>query len=100
MSCFPALEKTSLATHPVCPSSRARSWPVAASQTRMLGSTNPAPEARVFPSGEMAKVVNPKSRDRKTLASGAGFVDPSRSEEHTSELQSPHHVVCRLLLEK
>src|SRR5258708_12297191 len=27
---------------------------------------------------------------------GAG----SRSEEHTSELQSPDHLVCRLLLEK
>src|SRR5690348_17857606 len=27
----------------------------------------------------------------------AGF---SRSEEHTSELQSPVHLVCRLLLEK
>src|SRR5258708_8877219 len=24
----------------------------------------------------------------------------TRSEEHTSELQSPHHLVCRLLLEK
>src|SRR5258708_28420499 len=28
---------------------------------------------------------------------GASF---SRSEEHTSELQSPDHLVCRLLLEK
>src|SRR5258708_8996269 len=26
--------------------------------------------------------------------------DPGRSEEHTSELQSPDHLVCRLLLEK
>src|SRR5256885_12331766 len=26
--------------------------------------------------------------------------DPSRSEEHTSELQSPCNLVCRLLLEK
>src|SRR5258708_7939470 len=26
--------------------------------------------------------------------------DPDRSEEHTSELQSPDHIVCRLLLEK
>src|SRR5258708_24409535 len=26
--------------------------------------------------------------------------DPARSEEHTSELQSPDHLVCRLLLEK
>src|SRR5215216_6905697 len=25
---------------------------------------------------------------------------PDRSEEHTSELQSPDHLVCRLLLEK
>src|SRR5438552_7546806 len=25
---------------------------------------------------------------------------PTRSEEHTSELQSPDHLVCRLLLEK
>src|SRR5258708_25121715 len=26
--------------------------------------------------------------------------DTKRSEEHTSELQSPDHLVCRLLLEK
>src|SRR5258708_21285261 len=26
--------------------------------------------------------------------------NPTRSEEHTSELQSPDHLVCRLLLEK
>src|SRR5258708_26830158 len=26
--------------------------------------------------------------------------DMARSEEHTSELQSPDHLVCRLLLEK
>src|SRR5258708_19063328 len=26
--------------------------------------------------------------------------EPTRSEEHTSELQSPDHLVCRLLLEK
>src|SRR5258708_16758722 len=28
------------------------------------------------------------------------FFRGSRSEEHTSELQSPDHLVCRLLLEK
>src|SRR5258708_39585523 len=28
------------------------------------------------------------------------FKDFARSEEHTSELQSPDHLVCRLLLEK
>src|SRR5258708_11350704 len=31
-------------------------------------------------------------------ATGASMV--TRSEEHTSELQSPDHLVCRLLLEK
>src|SRR5256885_9829696 len=29
-----------------------------------------------------------------------GLVDDRRSEEHTSELQSPCNLVCRLLLEK
>src|SRR5438552_14760509 len=29
-----------------------------------------------------------------------GSVTVARSEEHTSELQSPDHLVCRLLLEK
>src|SRR5207244_11873659 len=28
------------------------------------------------------------------------FAGKARSEEHTSELQSPDHLVCRLLLEK
>src|SRR5256884_5634406 len=32
--------------------------------------------------------------------SGAGGCGSSRSEEHTSELQSRLHLVCRLLLEK
>src|SRR5258708_24886776 len=32
-----------------------------------------------------------------TVAPGASV---ERSEEHTSELQSPDHLVCRLLLEK
>src|SRR5258708_23443617 len=29
-----------------------------------------------------------------------GIIPEPRSEEHTSELQSPDHLVCRLLLEK
>src|SRR5258708_31348857 len=36
-----------------------------------------------------------------TIAGGLGVRwMPQRSEEHTSELQSPDHLVCRLLLEK
>src|SRR5258708_17785727 len=34
------------------------------------------------------------------LVPGKGKATPRRSEEHTSELQSPDHLVCRLLLEK
>src|SRR3712207_6878411 len=30
----------------------------------------------------------------------SGYPEPSRSEEHTSELQSRQYLVCRLLLEK
>src|SRR3712207_7149023 len=33
-------------------------------------------------------------------ASSLGWVERSRSEEHTSELQSRQYLVCRLLLEK
>src|SRR5690348_17793029 len=36
----------------------------------------------------------------KFVAAGLGKGDCERSEEHTSELQSPVQLVCRLLLEK
>src|SRR5690348_18052114 len=35
-----------------------------------------------------------------SLCSRPGLLRRTRSEEHTSELQSPVHLVCRLLLEK
>src|SRR5207244_7856016 len=41
--------------------------------------------------------------DLRLTAAESGLqvdVGPRRSEEHTSELQSPDHLVCRLLLEK
>src|SRR5258708_16019634 len=39
--------------------------------------------------------------DRRLPDHAVHVVDPQvRSEEHTSELQSPDHLVCRLLLEK
>ena len=43
-----------------------------------------------FPMSEIVKLANVKS--------GVRYV--RRSEEHTSELQSPMYLVCRLLLEK
>src|SRR5256885_13313035 len=40
------------------------------------------------------------ARSRRTSATSAGSAVRARSEEHTSELQSPCNLVCRLLLEK
>src|SRR5258708_24099126 len=39
-------------------------------------------------------------RCRDSVAAGLRVFREARSEEHTSELQSPDHLVCRLLLEK
>src|SRR5438552_10623461 len=39
-----------------------------------------------------------RGADRRQIA--LGQMVALRSEEHTSELQSPDHLVCRLLLEK
>src|SRR5205823_12631619 len=61
------------------------------------------------PSSSARRVLAAPSRDSElTMTMGFGFVvmisavawSPSRSEEHTSELQSLAYLVCRLLLEK
>src|SRR5258708_31446031 len=39
-------------------------------------------------------------RDGKSCSGEGAINSKERSEEHTSELQSPDHLVCRLLLEK
>src|SRR5436305_7763944 len=50
--------------------------------------------------------LSPINRRRRETAGFSSFVDDKkqrgsrRSEEHTSELQSRPHLVCRLLLEK
>src|SRR5258705_9041839 len=43
------------------------------------------------------KLVTPEGRVLRLVKGDASFF---RSEEHTSELQSLRHLVCRLLLEK
>src|SRR5687768_17674761 len=51
--------------------------------------------------GEVAAwVVDLAARWDEELERRRIFVTPERSEEHTSELQSRLHLVCRLLLEK
>src|SRR3712207_7384621 len=41
-----------------------------------------------------------RRRDGRRGADAVGRLQPDRSEEHTSELQSRQYLVCRLLLEK
>src|SRR5258708_5259601 len=70
-------------------------------------SASPGGSARAF-----WDPVNTKSRPHASVSTGKPAIEVTastrrktssnsrRSEEHTSELQSPDHLVCRLLLEK
>src|SRR5258708_15402774 len=56
----------------------------------------------------LKRMTRPQHTGIQTFSGLSGLIRPSRvlkksgyrSEEHTSELQSPDHLVCRLLLEK
>src|SRR5258708_13000268 len=72
------------------------------------------PRSTLFPYTTLFRSVNDRlAGDARNTLHGPGLVNldlnlsrdfpfskKSRSEEHTSELQSPDHLVCRLLLEK
>src|SRR5688500_19822636 len=51
---------------------------------------------------EQRFLATPEGRDAHIFHAALGCLNPTlpRSEEHTSELQSPCNLVCRLLLEK
>src|SRR5437867_5932849 len=53
------------------------------------------PISKVTPDAMACAAKQPASQTVTTAT-----VTPMRSEEHTSELQSPYDLVCRLLLEK
>src|SRR5256885_9815839 len=62
------------------------------------------PRSTLFPYTTLFRSV-PLARSasmiwRKKLLGLTGSLEMGRSEEHTSELQSPCNLVCRLLLEK
>src|SRR5258708_23630382 len=56
----------------------------------------------VFPksSSGVVRIMRPKPASCATWGATGWLRPHNRSEEHTSELQSPDHLVCRLLLEK
>src|ERR1039457_7623158 len=59
------------------------------------------PRSTLFPYTTLFRSGTNLRPPRGPLDSGSdSAVRPSRSEEHTSELQSPCNLVCRLLLEK
>src|SRR5438876_9050034 len=72
----------------------------------------PPPRSTLFPYTTLFRSIQARqrwlaARERELLATSyfhVVFTVPHelhvRSEEHTSELQSPVHLVCRLLLEK
>src|SRR5438552_6026026 len=70
--------------------------------TTLFRSASPAPSANGAAPAAWAGEPGPESGGAVPGAEEvvAGAVDLCRSEEHTSELQSPDHLVCRLLLEK
>src|SRR5205814_9893999 len=78
----------------------------------------PPPRSTLFPYTTLfrSQIIFGRRRRRTTVATGRKIIDATRetfsiasnrgkirfqrSEEHTSELQSLRHLVCRLLLEK
>src|SRR5947208_8493680 len=57
------------------------------------------PRSTLFPYTTLFRSLGPTA-DRDPDRCRTGPCGDERSEEHTSELQSPDHLVCRLLLEK
>src|SRR5207244_8664720 len=84
----PAAHLYTLSLHdalPICPRAGQRRAPV-----RATGRSVPTARCQPLP-------APPRGAPRGSPRGGAGN---GRSEEHTSELQSPDHLVCRRLLEK
>src|SRR5207244_10451777 len=65
---------------------------------------NPAPQGTTLPATPTATPARPGTTAAPNVAASPSVsvaqITATRSEEHTSELQSPDHLVCRLLLEQ
>src|SRR5258708_17366111 len=72
----------------------------AALELRMLTDFKGRPCVLILASGRGERFRASGGTMHKLSAPLGGSTVLDRSEEHTSELQSPDHLVCRLLLEK
>src|SRR6266850_1695977 len=77
-----------------CPNART----IRAVDAPQLGRAAEAPQLRPLGVGDIVDRVFSMYRQRALLFAALSSIP--RSEEHTSELQSPCNLVCRLLLEK
>src|SRR6266540_6607048 len=110
-----ASESSGTSRSPSCPSTRPTAWH-ASSSRRPATSTPSTSPARAGPHLSIWTCSSRTWGFRLPRAASRSFTAPcdgstsatrssalarcSRSEEHTSELQSHHDLVCRLLLEK
>src|SRR5439155_6723613 len=100
----PPPETHTLSLHDALPifrgASPARTQP-AAPRARVISGDDPLPPSRRGSSASHGHVdralLEARAFPPEVLSRG---IAPRRSEEHTSELQSRGHLVCRLLLEK
>src|SRR5258708_11603809 len=81
---------------PYTPLSRPPRWAAATSHIRFHGLIRTAATTR----RARASSLHTSSTSRVGSRGARTSLAAGRSEEHTSELQSPDHLVCRLLLEK
>src|SRR6266705_4573250 len=58
------------------------------------------PRSTLFPYTTLFRSAVLPCQSSRHLPASRDLTAPTRSEEHTSELQSPYDLVCRLLLEK
>src|SRR5882762_11473852 len=58
------------------------------------------PYTTLFRSRDSASIFGPRAASTRACLGTGSAAPSSRSEEHTSELQSHLNLVCRLLLEK
>src|ERR1022692_165832 len=101
---WPASTATRLAyTTPPCPPANTP-WPFTASTSPRLASSEPSPRPSPTCNVTAKNAPNARKKSMTTQPTRSKWAwsgtPPERSEEHTSELQSPCNLVCRLLLEK